>query len=400
MNKYVIAKTQIDSVELKCLVVSCGIRVGDAVYRHYKDKARLNANPLWCNCFLLSDGTVVQLTDTHRHLQYLSDVLGWDNLRMLQYMGDSPTPFSLRMKGGRAALFHGDAEVDAVSFPPPSGFYRQKTASGLPFCGSAMLQGLDWAAFQCLWPCDYAAAGRSCQFCFVGGNIENLAKKKKAPPRAVQPYDADGIVEYALKNDGISHVQITGGSSCDACAESEHINNYLMAVGWLRPTVPGEILLYITPPEDTGLIDGYFDSGASRIVCSVDVWDIDRAREITPGKIGAAGRARYLRALEYAARKHGGGKAVSNFVVGIEDFAALSEGAVWLAERGILPMPSVWIPIGRPVQGKIKAPGLDYYRRVKELFAVLYTKYKLEPPKSKGLNACVGRDIWRYAVNG
>jgi hypothetical protein len=55
--------------------------------------------------------------------------------------------------------------------------------------------------------------------------------------------------------------------------------------------------------------------------------------------------------------------------------------------------------MGRPVQGSMKAPNVDYYRRVKELFAELYIKYKLEPTPSRGLNVCVERDIWNYAKN-
>jgi hypothetical protein len=53
--------------------------------------------------------------------------------------------------------------------------------------------------------------------------------------------------------------------------------------------------------------------------------------------------------------------------------------------------------MGKPVQGSMKAPGVDFYRRVKELFAELYLKYNLEPTPCKGLNVCVERDIWNYA---
>ena len=110
------------------------------------------------------------------------------------------------------------------------------------------------------------------------------------------------------------------------------------------------------------------------------------------------GRDRHLHVLEYIAQKYGDGKAFSNFIIGIEDISTLKEGATWLTERGILPSASVWMPFGRPVQGSMKAPDIDYYRRVKELFAKLYTKHKLEPTPSRGLNVCIERDIWKYAV--
>ena len=400
MNKYTINGISIDSVDLKCLAVSRGIKTDNAVYRYHKNNTRLNINPLCCNCFLLSDGTVVQMTDTNFHMRYLSGILSWDNLRLLKYMGDLATPFSLRMQNNQTVLCYNGKQLDTVTFPPASGFYRQKTLSGRPFIGNAVMQGLDWVAFQCLWPCEYAAGGQPCQFCFSGGDFENAVKKGKALPNAAPPSDMAEITEYALKNEHVQNVQITGGSTYDGLSEKAHITEYLKALKALQPGLAGEILLYITPPADTDFIDKYFSLGASRIACSLEVWDMGRAKEITPGKINITGRDRHLRALEYISQKYGSKKAFSNFIIGIEDFGTLAEGAKWLSERGILPAASVWMPMGRPVQGSMKAPDVGYYKRVKDFFAELYVRYNLEPTKSRGLNVCIERDIWNYAVGG
>ena len=230
MNKYVIDGNSIDSVELKCLIVSRGIKVDNAVYRQNKNTARLNGSPLCCNCLLLSDGTVVQLTDTNFHIRHLSGILKWDNVRLLKYMNDLSTPFSLRMQDDRTMLLYNNVEIDTVSFPPASAFYRQKTASGRPFVGNAVLQGLDWVSFQCLWTCEYAATGQPCQFCFSGAGFENTAKKGKPLPKAVPASDVAEIVRYALDNDGISNIQITGGSTFDGHVEATHITEYLTAI--------------------------------------------------------------------------------------------------------------------------------------------------------------------------
>ena len=399
MNKYVIDGNCIDSIELKCLIISRGIRVDDAVYRRHKNTARLSMSPLCCNCLLLSDSTVVQLTDINFHLHYLSSIFKWDNIRLSKYLGDLSTPFSLRIQDDRPTLFYNNLEIDTVSFPPVSSFYRQKTAMGSPFVGNAVLQGLDWVAFQCLWTCEYAAAGQPCQFCFSGADFDNAAKKGKTLPKAIHASDVAEIVNYALNNDNVTNIQITGGSTFDGSAESKHITEYLTAIEKSQPCMAGELLLYITPPTDLSLIDRYFVLGASRIACSIEVWDINLASDITPGKIKITGRDKHLRALEYIVQKYGHGKAFSNFIIGIEDFSTLAEGSNRLAERGILPAASVWMPMGRPVQGSMKAPNVDYYRRVKELFAELYTKYGLEPTKSRGLNVCIEREIWNYAQN-
>ena len=397
MNKYILDGIQIDSIELKCLIISRGVKVENAVYKHYKNLARLYANPLCCNCLLLSDGTIVQLTDTNFHLRYLSGILSWDKLKLLKYVGDLGTPFSLKMQDGKAVLFHNNVPVDTVSFPPPSDFYKQKTTSKCNFVGKSVLQGLDWVAFQCLWPCELAAAGSPCEFCFSGGDFENLAKKGKALPHALSTPDLAEIVKHAIENEGVSHVQITGGSTFDGKTEAIHITQYLAAIKELNPSLPGEILLYITPPSDTSIIDTYFELGASRIACSLEVWDLTRANEITPGKINITGRERHLNVLEAISHRYGSNKAFSNFIIGIEDFETLAQGVTWLAQRGILPTASVWMPMGRPVQGNMKAPDVDYYKRVKELLAELYTKYKLKPTMSRGLNVCIESDVWNYA---
>jgi len=397
MNTYTIDGIRIDSVELKCLIISRGVKVDNAVYKHYKNTSRLNINPLCCNCLVLSDGTIAQLTDTNFHLRYLSGILSWDNLRLLKYIKDLGTPFTLRMQGQQAVLFYNNVELDTVTFPPVTSFYRQKTSGGCNFIGNTVLQGLDWVAFQCLWPCELATAGEPCQFCFSGGDFENAAKKGKPLPQALPSKDVGEIIMYAIQNEKISHVQLTGGSTFDGKAEVAYITQHLTAIQQMSAALPGEVLLYITPPANISVIDNYFALGASRIACSLEVWDMNRAKEITPGKVNITGRDRHLKVLEAIAEKYGAGKAFSNFIIGIEDFDTLHEGASWLAKRGILPAASVWMPMGRPVQGSMKAPDVDYYKGVKESFAELYTKYKLEPINSRGLHVCIERDIWNYA---
>ena len=139
--------------------------------------------------------------------------------------------------------------------------------------------------------------------------------------------------------------------------------------------------------------------GADRIACSLEVWDDERAAVITPGKRRFTTKERHLNALEYIAEKYGPNRAFSNFIIGLESLETLKEGAEYLAERGIIPSASIWMPFGKPVMGSMKAPGLDYFRAAKEMLAELYVKYNLEPAGGCGLNVCVESDIWRWANN-
>jgi len=102
--------------------------------------------------------------------------------------------------------------------------------------------------------------------------------------------------------------------------------------------------------------------------------------------------------LTYIADTYGPNKACTSFVVGVEPAESYLAGAEYLAQRGIVPIASIWIPFGRPVMGKREAPGLEYYRRVKEGLAAIYEKYHIEPPGSVGLNVCLCRDAWNHRL--
>ena len=396
MKLFKVGKEIADSVELKCLLISKGVKVDHSVYKRFAKEYRLAPNPLMCNSLKLSDGTIVQLTDLSFHLKQLFRMFSWNNLKLIKYESDLRTPFSLSLFEDKAALFYEKDPVDFVTFQKKTDFYKQKTSTGLPFLGNAVLQGCDFVSFQCLWPCEYAAKGKPCEYCFSGAEFEVLAKKGKPQPNAVGDTDVVDIVRYAVQNKDANSIQITGGSTFSEKTEYKYISGYMKALAESGIDLSGEILLYITPPKDNGLIDEYINLGASRIACSIEVWDEERAKIITPGKMQFTTRERHLKSLEYIAEKYGKDKAFSNFIIGLESFETLKEGATYLAEHGIIPSASVWIPLGRPVMGSMKAPDIDYFRRVKNLLAELYTKYNLTPAGGCGLNVCIEKDVYLY----
>jgi len=388
----------VDSVELKCMAVSRGLKIEREVYQRLGGTYRLYPNALTCNCFRLPDDTIVMATDLGFHLSTLSSMFSWDNLKLFKYMNDMKTDFRVVLRGEEPVLTYKGEEVTPIRLLPGTEFYRQRTASGMPYAGNAVLQGCDWVAFQCLWPCEYACAGKACQYCFSGGQFEALAKRHKPMPFIPSPKDVTEVVEYAVTHDGVNSMQLTGGSTFREETEEGYITAYMEALneGPGRDILSGELLLYITPPKEHGPIDRYFALGASRIACSLEVWDDARAAVITPGKREYTTKQRHLDALTYIAEKYGPGKAFSNFIIGLEPLETLFEGAETLARRGIIPSASVWMPFGKPVMGSMKPPELEYYRRVKEFFGELYEKFALEPAGGCGLNVCVERDIRRW----
>src|SRR5262245_10393688 len=77
---------EIDSIDLKTMLVSRGMRVANEIYSRYQHKARLSKNPLECNTLRLPDGTFVQLTDLSFHMEYISSVITWNMLKQVKYL--------------------------------------------------------------------------------------------------------------------------------------------------------------------------------------------------------------------------------------------------------------------------------------------------------------------------
>jgi len=384
----------VDAIELKCLLISRGIKIDSAIYKKFGKKFRINSNPMTCNSINLPDGTNVQLTDVDFYLEHLTQ-LSWNNQKPEKYASLLDTPFQLKILDAKPALFCDKEFVCFVTFHNKSDFYSQKTSIGLPFLGNAVLQGDDLVSFQCLWHCEYAAAGKPCQYCFAGADCEARTKKRRVQAAAIAASNVAEIVRYAVLKDNVSNIQISGGSTFCGKTEHKHIIGYLKAIAYCGVDLTGEILLHITPPDNNTYIDEYFSLGASRIACNIEVWDKERAKIITPGKMQYSAREQYLKTLTYIAEKFG--KAYCTFIIGLESIDTLREGATWLAKRGIIPAASVWMPMGRPVAGGISAPDIEYFRRVKDLLADIYSRYQLYPA-SCDLNACIEKDIHRLKV--
>jgi hypothetical protein len=400
LKQYQLNGETVDSLDLKSLVVSQGVKVSGAVYKRFSATHRIYPDPETCNCLILPDDTIVQMTDLALHMRYVKKAVLVEALRNLNHVMRLRTPFTLEVSPeGKPVLLHNNRVVTEVTFPPASDFYNQRTSSGLPFLTNAVLQGIDFLSFHCLWTCQYAKAGYACQFCYSGGAAERRGRKKKPDPSVPTPRDVAEITRYAvLEEQSAKHIQITGGSTMDPQAECRLIRSFLDEINAVVgiKNIRGEILVYTTPPTDPHEVDVLFDGGADRVACSLEVWDEGLAAIITPGKSKFTGRQRHVDCLMYIANKYGPNTACSTFVVGLEPAESYLAGAKYLAERGIVPIASIWIPFGRPVMGKMEAPGLDYYRKIKEGLAVIYEKYHIEPPGSLGLNVCLCRDAWNH----
>jgi len=380
LYRYILNGEEIDSIDLKVLLVTKGVNISsDEIFEHFGKIRRLSSfkDPQACNCLLLPDNTVVHITNV-----------------------GSQSPFGLVIdEDGVVYVEHKGDFVTEVYFPPKTGFYEQYTSNGIPFRDMAVLQGLDVLSFPYLWSCEFARAGFACQFCHKGGYTEQLFREGKPESPFPTPQDVAEVVNYAVNTEDVaSVVQITGGSTLNPRVECHLITEMLNAIDELAGlrNISDEILIYTTPPDDPQDIDEVFETGADRVACDIEVWNEELFKQICPGKDRFIGRERQLKTLLYISENYGRNKACSAFVVGLEPVESFLSGAEYLASHGIVPIASIWIPHGRPVLGTARAPGLSYYRQIRDGLAMIYDKYECEPPGRIGFNVCLCRDAWKH----
>jgi pyruvate-formate lyase-activating enzyme len=378
LREYRLDGEEVDLLDLKTLLITRGINVPEEITSRFGRTHRLlpSSHPFACNCLLLPGQIPAHLFHIGPGADF-SLAVSDSNQPCLTYRGEFVT------------------EVD---FPPATGFYEQRASSGFPFQMMAVLQGLDVVSFPYLWPCEFALGGLPCQFCYQGNMTLAMKRAGQALPANPSPDDVAEAVEYCLRHANIRDVQLTGGSEVDAAQGELPLATAILAAIERRvglANIPGEIYLYTSAPKDPEAVDEVFAAGADRVAYDLNVWDEEIFARVCPGIARHVGRAQQLRALEYAARKHGPNKVCSAFVIGLEPVERLLAGAEYVAQRGVVPLFSIWMPHGRPVLGSTTPPGLDYYRRARAGFLELFRKYRLCPPGASGLNVCMCRDLYR-----
>jgi DNA-binding transcriptional ArsR family regulator len=367
----------VDVCDLKTLLLTRGINLPDEIVQRFGGTHRLapTSHPFCCNCLLLPGQVPVHMFHIGPEADFSLTV------------GELEEPW---------LTYRGKA-ITKVDFPPATSFYGQRTSKGFPFELMAVLQGLDVLSFPYLWPCQFALGGQPCDFCYQGNMTLDMRRAGQPLPPIASPEDVAEAVEYGVRCEGIRDVQLTGGSEVDSgCGEVPLSIEVLKAIDRRLGlgNIPGEIYVYTSAPRDPAAVDALFAAGVDRVAYDLNVWDQRIFAEACPGISRYVGREQQLRALEYAARRHGPNKVCSAFVVGLEPLESLLAGAKYVAERGIVPLFSVWLPHYRPVRGSTTPPSLDYYRQARNGFAELFRSYKLQPPGASGLNVCMCRDLF------
>jgi hypothetical protein len=304
------------------------------------------------------------------------------------------SPYGLDVdRDGRVRLYHEGEDVCEVTFPPATDYYQQATSSGIPYGMFAVLEGEGVLAFFYMWPCEYVKTNETCTFCFQV-RAEQLGVILPSP----SPEEVAEIIAWGIKHAGVKEIQLTAGTrfaTQKECARYAEVLHAVDAHVGLEK-IPSEIYCYMTAPREPAWVDQVFDAGADRVAHDLHVWNPTLHAKFAPGHARAIGREAQLRALEHIAAKYGPNRAFSAFVAGVEPLESMLEGAEYLAQRGIVPAFSVWMPPPGTTTAESQPPGLAYYRQARREFARIYKEYGLNPPGiARGSHVSICRDIYR-----
>jgi hypothetical protein len=355
---------EFDLLNLKVALLYHGIRVDEKVYDAFEGKARLSKNPFSCNAMILDEQIFCSLSRTEQE-----------------------TPFRLTLNDGNPVITYNNRFLTKISFPEKTSFYEQKTSGGIPFGNLAVIQGLDMLSFACLWRCEITTSGNACGFCHTG--------QFESPKHSLS--EMMEIIRYAVEESPKTKMlQLTAGSTLNPEKEIDRYVKILEAMDKSIGIEKVPTMIYLTPPSDLKQLDRLFDAGVSQIACDMDIWDERLFEKICPGKAKTNTRQRYLDALSYIANRYGKNRACCVFVGGIEPAESLIDGATFLAEQGIVPLPSPLMPFGvdQKVLAEMQPFSLDYYRKIRKEIAKLYLKHDLIAPGTYGSDVCISRDIW------
>jgi len=235
-----------------------------------------------------------------------------------------------------------------------------------------------------------------CKFCAYGAPDERTAHLGQAAGKVAIPDTTlermQQTLRAALDEGEIRHIYLVGGSLPDAHDEAERFMQLARAVKAVNTTgIPVSLGSGALPDAD---LEAFFDADLVDHVCfNLEVWSEPLFAAVCPGKHRYVGYERWIASLEKAVQIWGRGNVYSAMVAGIElepdygmDAMQAAElavrGAEDLCSRGIIPIYSLYWPVGQ-------AHHPDYLEPLRAYFERLNTEYH-EIRRHHGLSIAPG----------
>ncbi len=300
--------------------------------------------------------------------------------------GESPWRISGGLRSGYALGEGGQATIP-VSFESLPKWMKAETSDGFPMSRTGIELLGDLAVINLAPGCEYFlhkkdGVSMRCNFCAYGAPDERVAHLGQKIGEVSLPEltytRMRETLQAVLEEGGIHHLYLVGGSLTDWHEEGQRylemarqvqtVNRHRLPLSCGSGALPEDILRSL---HAEGLVDN---------VCfNLEVWSEPLFAKVCPGKNHYVGYGRWLESLETAVGLWGRGHVYTAMVAGIElepdygmaweEAAALAvEGADALCARGIIPIYSLYWPVG----GR-EHP--DYMNRLRSYFETLNLRY-------------------------
>ena len=310
---------------------------------------------------------------------------------LIRVLGNGDSPWSVvgdRDSGYQLVHDAGTQNSVDIDFEPLHGWMQTETSDGFPMAQVGVSTHGDMMVINVAPGCEYFIGkvdGKAmrCNFCSYGAPDKRTAHLGQVVgqvsiPELTLHRMCDAITAVTAETE-IRHIYLVGGSLTDPRQEGER---FLQLAQVVKDNNPNSIPVTLGSgalPDD--ILQRFHDEDLAQAVCfNLEVWSEELFSRVCPGKNHYVGYDRWIESLEFAVRLWGRGHVYSAMVAGIElepeyemewqEAAKLVvQGAEDLCARGIIPIYSLYYPVG----GKDRS---DYQSRLRNYFEHLASDYK------------------------
>lgn len=291
--------------------------------------------------------------------------------------GDAGAGFALARDGGAAA-------PQPVGFEPLPGWMRAATLDGTAMAATGVSLHGDMAVVNVAPGCQYflndpvhGAAAR-CTFCTYGAPDQRMRSLGQDIHQVALPGATCArlreTLEAALADGGIRHIYLVGGSMWDWKEEGRR---FIELARQVQQVVQREVPVTCgSGALPDAALDVLHGEGLVDSACfNLEIGSEPLFEKVCPGKARYVGYARWVASLESAVARFGRGRVYSAMVAGIElepeyamgweaaaDLAL--EGAENLCARGIIPIYSLYWPLGGRERRNYVTDLMAYFERL------------------------------------
>jgi hypothetical protein len=283
-----------------------------------------------------------------------------------------------------------------IRFEPMPEWMRGQTSDGFPMAQAGVSLHSDMMVINVAPGCEYFlhkhdGESMRCRFCSYGAPDERTAHLGQVAGQLAIPgitlSRMQETVTAALGETPIRHIYLVGGSLTDWREEGERFLQLARALKEInRENVP--VTLGSGALPDDRLQQFHDEALADNVCFNLEVWSEPLFAKVCPGKNRYVGYDKWIASLETAVSLWGRGRVYSAMVAGIElepehsmEWLQAADlciaGAEDLCSRGIIPIYSLYWPVGGKNHPDYMSRLRSFFERLNIAYAGIREKYGL-----------------------